>query len=66
MGPGPKNRRPKRIGLVELHCLSEGIEAYLLQCLTQVLGFSKEEATIAMAKGRSEFTNPRYHTYIHL
>jgi hypothetical protein len=66
MGPWPKDKRLKKIGLVELHCLSGGYEAYLLRGLTQVLGFSKEEATVIMAKGRSEFTNPRYHTYVHL
>ncbi|KIX02322.1 uncharacterized protein Z518_08263 [Rhinocladiella mackenziei CBS 650.93] len=66
MGPWAKDQRLKKIGLLELHNLNEGYEAYLLRGLTQVLGFSKEEATVMMAKGRSEFLNPRYHTYVHL
>lgn len=66
MGPWPKDKRLKGIGLLELHSLKEGYGAYLLRGLTQVLGLSVEEANVIMAKGRSEFTNPSYHTYVYL
>jgi hypothetical protein len=66
MGPWPKDRKLKGIGLLELHSLKEGYEAYLLRGLTQVLGLSMEEAAVIMAKGRSEFADSRYHTYVHL
>jgi len=65
MGPWPKDKRLKKIGLVELYSLNEGYEAYLLRGLTQILGLPREEATVIMAGGRREFTNPKYHTYVH-
>ena len=65
MGPWAKDKTLKRIGAIELLSLNEGYEAYLLRGLTQVLGMSKEEAYTLMTQGRREFTDPRYHTYVH-
>lgn len=62
----PKDKRLKKLGVLELLSLNRGFEAYIARGWTQVLNIPLEDCRALIAKAKREANNPRYHTYCHL
>ena len=64
IGPWPKNRALKEVGLYWRAVLMEGLEAIALKPLIQGLGWSKEEVDVFCAKTRSAYLDRSTHAYM--
>ena len=63
VGPWPKDKRLKEIGLYSYHYCNEGCEGWALYALVKVFGWSIEQAHVYVAKFRNELRNRKNHTY---
>lgn len=57
VGPWPKEKRLKEIGLYNYHYCNEGCEGWELYALVKVFGWSVEQAHVYVAKFRNELRN---------
>ena len=64
--PWPKDPRLKKIGALELVNFEEGAPAFMMRGFTTILGGTKEEAEILIARARSEARNRRMHSFVFL
>jgi len=64
VGPWPKEKRYKDIGMANLCNLLEGLEAVTLAPFTRSLGWSVEEVQVLLAGVRRDLRNPRIHPLI--
>jgi 2-polyprenyl-3-methyl-5-hydroxy-6-metoxy-1,4-benzoquinol methylase len=62
--PWPKDPRLKKIGALELVNFHDGAEGFMMRGFTQILGGTKEDAEILIARVRSEVRNRRVHSYL--
>ena len=61
IGPWPKNRHLREVGLYWRAVLMEGLEAIALGPLTRGLGWTKEEITVFLANVRKAYLAPETH-----
>ncbi|PGH17713.1 hypothetical protein AJ80_04721 [Polytolypa hystricis UAMH7299] len=64
IGPWPKGKHLKEIGRYFLEHMVMGIEAYTLGFMGKVLGWSKEECQVLIAKANEELRDRKNHTYV--
>ncbi len=64
--PWPKDARLKKIGALELANFEEGANAFVMRGFTTILGGSKDEADILIARAKAEARNRHKHTYVFL
>ncbi|KAK8153883.1 S-adenosyl-L-methionine-dependent methyltransferase [Phyllosticta citrichinensis] len=64
IGPWPKNRHLREVGLYWRAVLMEGLEAIALGPLTRGLGWSKEEITVFLASVRKAYLAPETHAFM--
>jgi hypothetical protein len=63
VGPWPKDRKLKEIGMFHLeHCYAS-VEPYTLALFTRVLGWSNERTQVLIAGVKDEVRNPSNHFY---
>ncbi len=61
VGPWPRDRHLKDIGLCNLAQVLEGLEAFSLRLMCDVGGWTAEEVTVLLAKVRQEVKDPNIH-----
>ncbi|RSL49827.1 hypothetical protein CEP54_012233 [Fusarium duplospermum] len=66
LGPWPKDPHMKDIGLCNIAQLLEGLEAFSLKIFCGVLGMSKEEVLLMLAKVRQELHARKFHAQFDL
>ena len=66
LGPWPKDRELKKIGLLELVQVPEALEPCVLRGFTSVLGGNYDELQVLLAAARKELKNPKMHSYVYL
>ncbi|KAK1537032.1 methyltransferase domain-containing protein [Colletotrichum costaricense] len=66
LGPWPKDPHMKDVGLCNLICVLDGLEAFNLRLLTGVLGWSKEEVLTMLAACRQELKTGAFHARMEL
>ncbi|KAF2140297.1 uncharacterized protein K452DRAFT_310055 [Aplosporella prunicola CBS 121167] len=64
IGPWPKNRQLREVGLYWRAVLTEGLEAIALGPLTRGLGWSKEEIEVFLAGVRKAYMKPETHSFM--
>jgi SAM-dependent methyltransferase len=64
--PWAKDQRLKKIGALELANFQEGARGFMMRGFTQVLGRSKEEAEVLIARARCEAGNRHMHSFIYV
>jgi len=64
VGPWPKEKRYKEIGMANLCNLLEGLEAITLAPFTRVLGWSADEVEVLLTGVKKDVKNPRIHSQI--
>lgn len=64
--PWPKDPRLKKIGALELANFEEGAHAFIIRGYTTILGGTKEQAEILIARARSEARNRSMHSFVFL
>jgi hypothetical protein len=64
IGPWPKNRALKEVGLYWRAVLMEGLEAIALAPLVKGLGWRKEEVDVFCAKTREAYLDKSTHAYM--
>lgn len=64
IGPWPKNRHLREVGLYWRAVLMEGLEAIALGPMTRGLGWSKEEIAVYLAKVRKAYLEPATHSFM--
>ena len=64
IGPWPKNRALKEVGLYWRAVLMEGLEAIALAPLTRGLGWEKPEVDVFCAKTRAAYLDKGTHAYM--
>lgn len=64
VGPWPKDKRKKEMGLWAAEVMQTGAEAYALAMITRVLGKSEEEAKKIIKGLLNEVNDPKKHVYI--
>jgi hypothetical protein len=66
IGPWPKDKKLKQIGIFFLHQFLEGaIDGYSLALFTRMGGWSEAETQILLAHVRKEFKSNKMHVYTH-
>jgi hypothetical protein len=64
IGPWPKDRRLKEIGLYyQAQCL-EAVESISMALFTRVLGYSYEQTQLVMIGPRKDMKDPDIHVYM--
>ncbi|KAF7588111.1 hypothetical protein BBP40_006176 [Aspergillus hancockii] len=63
IGSWPKDEHLKLLGKMNRVYAEEGIEGYAMMLFTSVLGWSREEVEVYLAKMRSTLRNPQIHAY---
>ncbi|KAJ5378717.1 hypothetical protein N7509_011836 [Penicillium cosmopolitanum] len=66
LGPWPKDKTMKELGLINLQHWLTGLEGYAMHLFTKYgkpVPWSKEEVQVYVAGIRKELTNPRHHPY---
>ncbi|KAH8897260.1 S-adenosyl-L-methionine-dependent methyltransferase [Thozetella sp. PMI_491] len=66
IGPWPKDKRLKAVGVWNRAYLLNGLEGFVLRGLTNLLGWSYEEAQLFLVQVRKEINDPRIHAYLDL
>ncbi|KAK8237765.1 methyltransferase domain-containing protein [Phyllosticta capitalensis] len=66
IGPWPKDKDKKELGMFNLMQTLEGLEAYTLRLFTQVHGWRREEIDVVVAKVRSEIMSRWLHSQFDL
>ncbi|KAK8170835.1 S-adenosyl-L-methionine-dependent methyltransferase [Phyllosticta citrichinensis] len=66
IGPWPKDKDKKEMGMLNLMQTLEGLEGYTLRLFTQVLGWSREEVDVVVAKVRGEIMSKWLHSQFDL
>ncbi|OHE95619.1 methyltransferase domain-containing protein [Colletotrichum orchidophilum] len=66
LGPWPKDPHLKDVGLCNLICVLDGLEAFNLRLLTGVLGWTKEEVMVMLAACRNELKTGAFHARMEL
>ncbi|KAK1765975.1 S-adenosyl-L-methionine-dependent methyltransferase [Phialemonium atrogriseum] len=61
VGPWPKDRNMKEIGMYNLAQVLQGLEAFSLRLFCDVLGWQKEEVLVLTSKVRKELKSPAIH-----
>ncbi|KAK0663248.1 Secondary metabolism regulator LAE1 [Lasiodiplodia hormozganensis] len=64
IGPWPKNRHLREVGLYWRAVLMEGLEAIALGPMTRGLGWTKEEIAVFLAAVRKAYTEPSTHSFM--
>jgi len=64
VGPWPKDKRYKEIGMANLCNLLEGLEAVTLAPFTRALGWTADEVQVLLAGVKKDVKNPRIHSQI--
>ncbi|KZF23408.1 S-adenosyl-L-methionine-dependent methyltransferase [Xylona heveae TC161] len=62
--PWPKDKRLKKIGGFEKLNLLEGAQGFLVRGFTGVLGRTREELELLLARLREELRTPKFHSYV--
>jgi hypothetical protein len=63
VGPWPKDRKLKEIGMFQREQGLESVEPYTLALFTRVLGWSKGRTQVLIAGVKDEVRNPSNHFY---
>lgn len=58
-GPWPKDRRLKELGTYVGHFLEMGLSGFVVYPIGEVLGWSKDEVDVLVAKIRRAFKDPK-------
>lgn len=66
VGPWPKDRNMKEIGMYNLAQVLQGLEAFSLRLFCDVLGWQKEEVLVLTSKVRKELKSPAIHAQFDL
>ncbi|KEZ41752.1 hypothetical protein SAPIO_CDS6727 [Scedosporium apiospermum] len=66
IGTWPKDPILKKWGLWNRQFLLQGLEGFSIRGLTDLLGWTFEEAQLYLVDARSEITDPRVHSYIEM
>jgi hypothetical protein len=66
VGPWPKDRRLKKVGLFESVNMQEGLEALTIKAFTKALGWSAEQVQVFMMDVRKQVRDRNVHSYYHL
>ncbi|GME33718.1 methyltransferase domain-containing protein [Neofusicoccum parvum] len=64
IGPWPKNRHLREVGLYWRAVLMEGLEAIALGPMTRGLGWNKEEIAVYLARVRKAYLDPATHSFM--
>jgi len=64
LGPWPKGKAMKQIGIMALMTSETGIEAYALAALTRIHGMPVEEAAQLCRDALRDMKNKNYHLYV--
>lgn len=64
IGPWPKNRHLREVGLYWRAVLMEGLEAIALGPMTRGLGWNKEEISVYLAAVRKAYLDPNTHSFM--
>ncbi|KKY24888.1 putative methyltransferase domain-containing protein [Diplodia seriata] len=64
IGPWPKNKHLREVGLYWRAVLMEGLEAIALGPMTRGLGWSKEEIAVFLAAVRKAYVEPSTHSFM--
>jgi SAM-dependent methyltransferase len=62
--PWPKDPRLKKVGAFDLVNFEEGARGFMMRGFTQILGGSKDEAEVLIARARSEARNRHMHSFV--
>jgi len=66
ISPWAKDKRLKNIGLYMQVLMGDSLEAYSLALYTRVLGWTREELTVFLAKVRKDIRGRKHHLYTKL
>jgi hypothetical protein len=66
VGPWPKDKRLKKVGLFESVNMQEGLEALTIKAFTKALGWSAEQVQLFMMDVRKQVKDRGVHSYYHL
>ncbi|KAJ0381934.1 hypothetical protein COL922a_013553 [Colletotrichum nupharicola] len=66
VGPWARDPHYKDIGMMKLHQVLDGLEAFNLRLFTGVLGWTETEVQILLAQCRKELKTGAFHAYINL
>ncbi|EOD49373.1 Methyltransferase type 11 [Neofusicoccum parvum] len=66
LGPWPKDKKMKEIGLVNLMQYLDGLESFSFRMFTSVLGWKLEEVKVINARVREELKSKTIHPYYQL
>ncbi|KAF2137668.1 uncharacterized protein K452DRAFT_291483 [Aplosporella prunicola CBS 121167] len=66
IGPWPKDKQKKELGMFNLMQTLQGLEGYSLRLFTQVLGWRLEEVQVSLAKVRNEIMSKWLHSQFDL
>ena len=66
VGPWPKDKRLKNIGLFEMVNMDEGLEGLTMMLFTRALEWSPERVQLFLKGVREEVKNKEVHSYYHL
>lgn len=66
IGPWPRDRHLKTVGMYNLAQLLDGLEGFTLRLFCDVLGWDKQEVVVLLAKVRAEVKDPNLHAQYNL
>ncbi|KAF4851779.1 Secondary metabolism regulator LAE1 [Colletotrichum siamense] len=66
VGPWARDAHYKDIGMMNLHQVLDGLEAFNLRLFTGVLGWTEAEVQVLLAQCRKELKTGAFHAYINL
>jgi hypothetical protein len=66
VGPWPKDKRLKNVGLFEMVNMQEGLEALSMMAFTRALKWSPERVQLFMAEVRKQTKDRSVHSYYYL
>ncbi|KAF4875402.1 Secondary metabolism regulator LAE1 [Colletotrichum siamense] len=66
VGPWARDPHYKDIGMMNLHQVLDGLEAFNLRLFTGVLGWTEAEVQVLLAQCRKELKTGAFHAYINL
>lgn len=66
VGPWPKNKRLKNIGLFEMVNMDEGLEGLTIMLFTRALKWTQEEVQLFLTQVRKDAKDKSIHSYYHL
>lgn len=66
IGPWPRDRHLKEVGMYNIQQVLSGLEAFSLRLFCQVLGWEENEVLVLLAKVRSELKSSTLHAQFDL